>query len=186
MSDTSSQLTDSQVGEEIQHRTLSVHKFKRTNSTMEVDSASVMRLILSTVITLEFVNVHLQIQGALYLFTSLGFLLLLLSFLLWSIFTLLKLDSLSNYHPPIWVIGHIYCKRKIQITIQEQIPHIFHVLNFSTSLILCRADSFQGTAHSPEVIRLKQERNRVGLQQRGLQSFCHLLSSVLGSISKHY
>lgn len=140
VSHASSQLPASQIGEEIQHRTLSVHKFKRRNSTMEVENAGVIRIIPSTVMPLEFVNVHLQTQGKLYLFTSLGFRRSLLSFLLWRVFTFLKLDSLSNCHPPIWVIGHIYCKRKIQITIQEQIPHIFHVLNFSTSLRLHRAD----------------------------------------------
>lgn len=75
VSDISSQLTDSQIGEEIQHRTLSVHKFKRTNSTMEMENAGVIRIIPSTVRALEFLIVHLQIQGAVHLFTSLGFLL---------------------------------------------------------------------------------------------------------------
>lgn len=143
--------------EKSQHRTLlCTNSEEPTQQAMETKSRAIIRIIPFALTALAFVNV--QIQGALPIFTWLSFLLLLLSFLLWSVFTFLKLDSLSNCHLSIWVIGHIYCKRKIQTIIQEQIPHIFHVLNFSTSLILCRVDSFQGIAHSPEVIRLKQER----------------------------
>lgn len=68
ISDTSSQLTDSQMGEKIQHRALFVHKLEEpTQPAMETKNTGIIRIIPFTVIALEFVNV--QIQGALSMFT---------------------------------------------------------------------------------------------------------------------
>lgn len=68
-SDTSSQLTGSQMDEESQYGALSVHNSKEQIQQAMKMSTGIIRIIPSTVIALEFANVHLQIQGALYLFT---------------------------------------------------------------------------------------------------------------------
>lgn len=60
-SDTSSQLTGSQMGEESQQGALSVHNSKEPiQQAMKTKSTGIIRLIPLTVIALESVNVHLQ------------------------------------------------------------------------------------------------------------------------------